>query len=248
MSLRSSRGDARLALTSSWPTGSWSGRGFGMLLCILLLGAVGCSGTSLIGDSEDPIYVAKKVNQNKTEADKLLRKVQELDIERLSDNIEAIKLLNRVDKLHLESRELAPTSAGPRLSLGNSRQLHGLILLARYGIYAREIIDQERAGMPVSPSDVERRNAVHEEAWEWIRRSNRELEYYARNLMRTQPKPMIWEALSTNYEILREYEVAERMLRTFLQEMGGDLTADQRRAFEARARSLRQRRIDEFDG
>ena len=218
-----------------------------LILCGLILTAVGCSGTGLVGDSEDPIYVAKKVHKNKVAADKLLRKVQEKDIEILADNLEAVDLLKRVDKLHLESRELAPTSAGPRLSLGNSRQLHGLILLARYGIYARDIIDKERAGQPVAPALVERRNAVHDEAWEWIRLSNRELEYYARNLMRTQPEPMDYEALATNYEVLREYEAAENMIRVFLREQRG-LSSDQRRAFESRAKALRQRRIDEFEG
>ena len=67
-----------------------------LILCGLILTAVGCSGTGLVGDSEDPIYVAKKVHKNKVAADKLLRKVQEKDIEILADNLEAVDLLKRV--------------------------------------------------------------------------------------------------------------------------------------------------------
>ena len=81
---------------------------------------------------------------------------------------------------------------------------------------------------------------------EWLRDANRELEYYANYLMPKFPKPQVYEQLSMNYEYLGNYSAAEEMLRRFI--ASADLNSNARRELETKARALRQKRLDEFEG
>ncbi len=213
---------------------------------LLASGIIGCSSTSPRGD-KDAVKVAVKITKNLERGQKLMDDARaDWNLNDPSENLDGLSKLIQAEELFFEARKLSPNSSKPRMALGNCRALIGYVYYGQYQKFEAEVKAAEEAGSEVSPKEIKSRDENLAKSRDWLQRSNQELEFYVRFLIQQFPNPFIYEALATNYEFLGEYGAAENMLKAFLQSV--DISRERRMEFEARARALRKKRLDEFEG
>ena len=224
---------------------------FSVTLCslTLLVPLVGCSG--LGGgrvDPEDKVAVAKRIASNLKEGDRLIASQEEVlrsnDPER---RLSAIPTLEKAEALFSEARDLSRESATPRFKLGQIRSLLGALNMADHDRWRLQAEAATAAGNTPAPDVLAKSAAAKQKAVAWLEGSNTELDFYHRFLSRQHPNPQVYSSLSMNFELLGNYAAAEQATRVLLENFP-DIDPRTRQYHEQRARGLRERRLDEFDG
>ena len=212
-----------------------------LLLLATIIG--GCSGPRRRGD---PVNDAITIQRNLERGQELMRDASEFRMEDPKENLKGLPKLLEAETLFQEARRLATGSSKPRLALGNCRALIGYVYYSHYLLYEDQVLGAKSREQVPAPAIVAKRDQNLMEAERWLKDSNQELEFYVRNLMQKYPSPPVYEQLAMNYEFLGNYAAAEEMIHRFMASV--QLPTETRRAYQAKARSLRQKRLDEFEG
>ena len=235
-----------LLRTCSRDFGPGSRRLFALCAATLLPAAIGC-GSTPGGDGGDAVEVAVTINKNLERGQKLMDAARaDWNMHDPAENESGLNKLLEAEELFFEARKLSPNSSKPRIALGNCRSLIGYVYYSQYEKFEGQRLAAVESGDSPPRRVVERRDEARTAAEEWLGKANRELEFYVRFLIGQFPNPFVYEQLATNYEYLGQYGAAEQMLRVFMQNV--QLTGARRKEFEARAKALREKRLDEFEG
>lgn len=216
------------------------------LAATLAVSLVGCGTSEKSGDA-DAVEVAKSIQANLERGQKLMSDARaDWDMSNPTENLEGLPKLIQAEELFFEARKKSPNSSKPRIALGNCRALIGYVYFSHNLKWEEEIEKAKKEGREPPARAVEQRDENLAKARDWLEKSNRELEFYVRFLMQQFPNAFVYEQLATNYEYLGDYAAAENMLRAFMQNV--QLSRESRRYYESKAKSLRQKRLDEFEG
>lgn len=179
----------------------------------LLVLSAGCR---IFGGSDDPVDVAKEINENHERGRKLLAESQGLDLD---------KMLEGIGYLEESVRLGAATCGQCRFDLAKACRLAGFY---HYNLY-------------LDPRKTEaEKDKLFKEARGYFDRSNREFLAYERIFHGQYPMPIIYLYLAEQHEILGDYVRAKRYMETLLKE-STDLNAEQRRYFEGVLRTFDER-------
>lgn len=214
---------------------------------LALLALIPGCGTSEERDEGDAVEVAKSIQSNLERGQKLMSDARaDWDMSDPTENLGGLPKLIQAEKLFFEARKMSPNSSKPRIALGNCRALIGYVYYSHHLKYDEEIRKAKEEGRAPSASAAKESEENLAKSREWLENSNRELEFYVRFLMQQFPNAFVYEQLATNYEYLGDYAAAENMLRAFMQNV--QLSRESRRYYEAKAKALRQKRLDEYQG